>query len=97
MADSYLEFSEVLPCVTADEEAWLRAQLAKAEPSQVRRSTKRRFVLYDFDAQKLAATSVYDHPAEAADAASALANVIVLPIQIEGGGTTEQSDRLTGG
>jgi hypothetical protein len=27
MADSYLEFSEVLPCMTADEEAWLRAQL----------------------------------------------------------------------
>lgn len=27
MADSYLEFSEVLPCMTADEEAWLRTQL----------------------------------------------------------------------
>lgn len=132
MADSYLEFSEVLPrtcskpcageCgggglfVTAEAIRFVDAHdfvaacqgefiacnaqpdagNEKAEPSQVRRSTERRFVLYDFDAQELAATSVYDHPAEAADDASALANVIVLPIQVEGvgiGGTTEQLGR----
>lgn len=76
-----------------------------AEPSQVwevarlpqrnGRSTERRFVLYDSDRRELATTCVYDHPAETAGDASALANVIMLPIVI-GAATEEEEGPATG-
>ena len=45
---------------------------------------KKRYVLYDFDADELATSMVYDTYAEAADDASQLDNVLVIPLVIEG-------------
>ena len=44
----------------------------------------KRYVLYDFDADDLATAMVYDTYSEAADDASQLDNVIVIPLLIEG-------------
>ena len=41
-----------------------------------------RYVLYDFDADDIAATTVYDDPREAAEDASQLDNVIVVALPI---------------
>jgi len=43
----------------------------------------RRYILYDFDAGDLATTNVYDSYPEAADDASELDNVIVMPLMFE--------------
>ncbi|MFH1265217.1 MAG: hypothetical protein ABIK89_05775 [Planctomycetota bacterium] len=56
----------------------------------------KRYVLYDFDADELAASMVYDTYAEAADDASQFDNVLVIPLVIEGvtigGGEPEEED-----
>jgi len=53
------------------------------EPGPVSTMMKR-YVLYDFDADDLATAMVYDTYSEAADDASQLDNVIVIPLLIEG-------------
>ena len=46
-------------------------------------SEVRKYILYDFDAGDLATTNVYDSYPEAADDASELDNVIIMPLVFE--------------
>ena len=53
------------------------------ELSERGESEVRKYILYDFDADDLATTNVYDSYLEAADDASQLDNVIIMPLVFE--------------
>ena len=60
------------------QKAGMLPDLSKRGASEVRK-----YILYDFDAGDLATTNVYDSYPEAADDASELDNVIIMPLVFE--------------
>ena len=83
MANTYPTNQTEGPAGTQTGKVLQKASVLRRARSAQRASVTRRWVIYDFDADTLITTQVFQTYAEAVDAASQLHDVLVLPLIFE--------------